>query len=193
VPVSGAPRSLSFAALVDQASFTDLLDRLAARTPAPGGGAAAAWACALAAGLVEMAASFAEDADAAGRARELRAEVLVLAERDGEAYAAALTARREGGDVAAAMAGAAEPPLRIAEAAAEIAELAAAIAVTGKASLVGDAMTGALLAEAAARAATRLAEMDLDAAGPAAPAGAFAQAHVAARRAASAREQALSA
>ena len=59
------------------------------------------------------------------------------------------------------MAGAAEPPLAIAEAAAELAELAAAITVTGKASLVGDAMTGALLAEAAARAAARLAEMDL--------------------------------
>jgi formiminotetrahydrofolate cyclodeaminase len=178
---------------VDQASFAELLDRLAARTPAPGGGAAAAWACALAAGLVEMAASFAGDADAAGRAREVRAEVLVLAERDGEAYSAVLTARREGGDVAAAMAGAAEPPLRIAEAAAEVAERAAAIAVTGKASLAGDAMTGALLAEAATRAAARLAEMDLDAAGPAAPAGALAQAHVATRRAASAREQALTA
>jgi methenyltetrahydrofolate cyclohydrolase len=178
---------------MDQGSFAELLDRLAARTPAPGGGAAAAWACALAAGLVEMAASFADDADAAGRARELRAEVLVLAERDGEAYAAALAARREGGDIAAAMAGAAEPPLRIAEASAEIAELAAAIAVTGKASLVGDALTGALLAEAAARAAARLAEMDLEAAGLAAPAAALARAHVATRRAASAREQALSA
>jgi formiminotetrahydrofolate cyclodeaminase len=178
---------------VDPASFEELLDRLAARTPAPGGGAAAAWACALAAGLVEMAASFAEDADAAARARELRAEVLPLAERDGEAYSAVLAARRAGGDVAAAMAGAAEPPLRIAEAAAETAELAAAIAVTGKSSLVGDAMTGALLAEAAARAAARLAEMDIDAAGPAAPAGALAQAHVATRRAASAREQALTA
>src|SRR5204862_5306052 len=88
---------------VDRVPFEELLDRLAARTPAPGGGAAAAWACALAAGLAEMAASFAEDTDAAARARELRAEVLTLAQRDGEAYAAALAARREGGDVAAAM------------------------------------------------------------------------------------------
>jgi methenyltetrahydrofolate cyclohydrolase len=47
---------------MDQGSFAELLDRLAARTPAPGGGAAAAWACALAAGLVEMAASFPDDA-----------------------------------------------------------------------------------------------------------------------------------
>jgi formiminotetrahydrofolate cyclodeaminase len=175
--------------------FTEVLDSLAARTPAPGGGAAAAWACALAAGLVEMAASFAEDADTAARARELRTDVLALADRDGEAYAAALAARRrqprDDVEVAAAMAGAAEPPLLIAEAAAEAAELAAAIAVAGKPALQGDAMTGALLAEAATRAAARLAEMDLDAAGPAAPAGAMARAHVATRRAASAREQAL--
>jgi formiminotetrahydrofolate cyclodeaminase len=181
------------AALVDQGSFADLLEGLAARTPAPGGGAAAAWACALAAGLVEMAASFAEDADAAGRARELRAELLMLAERDGEAYGAAMAARREGGDAAAAMAAAAEPPLQIAEVAAEVAELAATMAVTGKSSLVGDALTGALLAEAAARAAARLAEMDLDAASPAAPASALARAHVATRRATGARDQALTA
>ena len=139
-----------------------------------------------------MAAGFADDAESAARARELRAQALGLAERDGEAYAAALTARREGGDVAAAMAGAAEPPLLIAEAGAELAELAAALAVTGKASLAGDAMTGALLAEAAARAAARLAEMDLADAGPAAPAGAVERVHIAVRRAAAAREQALS-
>ena len=107
------------------------------------------------------------------------------AERDGEAYAArgaaprgarAATSRRR-------WPGAAEPPLRIAEAGAEVAELAAALAVTGKASLAGDAMTGALLAEAAARAAARLAEMDLGAAGPAAPAGAAGARTSSARRA----------
>ena len=54
-------------------------------------------------------------------------------------------------------------------------------------------MTGALLAEAAARAAARLAEMDLAGAGPAAPAGAVARVHIAVRRAATAREQALTA
>jgi methenyltetrahydrofolate cyclohydrolase len=180
---------------VDPISFEDLLDRLGARTPAPGGGAAAAWACALGAGLVEMAAGFADDAGAASRARELRARLLPLAERDGEAYGAALAARRrrprDDAAVAAAMAAAAEPPLEIAEAGAEIAELAAALAVTGKSSLAGDAMTGALLAEAAARAAAQLAEMDLADAGPAAPTGALERVHIAVRRASAAREQAL--
>jgi methenyltetrahydrofolate cyclohydrolase len=175
--------------------FEELLEKLAARTPAPGGGAAAAWACALGAGLVEMAAAFADDAESAGRANELRAEALQLAVRDGEAYADALAARRraprDDAQVAAAMVGAAEPPLLIAEVGAETAELAAAVAVMGKPALRGDAMTGALLAEAGARAAARLAEMDLDAAGHAAPAGMAARAHVATRRAAAAREQAL--
>jgi len=41
------------------ASVAQLLDDLAARTPAPGGGAAAALTCAMAAALVEMATSFA--------------------------------------------------------------------------------------------------------------------------------------
>jgi formiminotetrahydrofolate cyclodeaminase len=176
-------------------SFDQLLDRLGDRTPAPGGGAAAAWATALAAGLVEMAAGYAEDAETATRARELRATALELAERDGVVYGDALAAMRrrprDEAAVAAAMAAAAEPPLLIAEAAAEVADRASALAVTGKASLSGDALTGALLAEAAARAATRLAEMDLRAAGSAAPTGAATRAHVAARRAEVAREQAL--
>ncbi|MBA2636837.1 MAG: cyclodeaminase/cyclohydrolase family protein, partial [Solirubrobacterales bacterium] len=38
-------------ALVDR-PLSELLDALAARTPAPGGGCAAAWGCAIAAGLV---------------------------------------------------------------------------------------------------------------------------------------------
>jgi formiminotetrahydrofolate cyclodeaminase len=36
----------------------DVLDELAAHRPVPGGGASAAWACAIGAGLVEMAAAF---------------------------------------------------------------------------------------------------------------------------------------
>jgi methenyltetrahydrofolate cyclohydrolase len=40
------------------AGLAEFLDQLAARTPAPGGGAAAAVTCAMAAGLVEMAAAF---------------------------------------------------------------------------------------------------------------------------------------
>jgi hypothetical protein len=39
--------------------FAELLEHVADRTPAPGGGSSSAWACALAASLVEMAAAFA--------------------------------------------------------------------------------------------------------------------------------------
>jgi formiminotetrahydrofolate cyclodeaminase len=141
----------------------EALDRLAAREPAPGGGAAAAWGCAMAASLVQMAAAFADGHDAAGaRAHELRARALELATADGQAYARYMDARADGPDAArAALVAAAEPPLAIAEAAAEVAELAAALAERGNPNLRGDAATGATLAEAAAAAACLLAEIDL--------------------------------
>jgi formiminotetrahydrofolate cyclodeaminase len=166
-----------------------LLGRLAARTPAPGGGAAAAWACALAAALGEMAAGYADDAGALARARALRDRVLGLAQRDGEAYAAYLAARRARDPAAPqALAAAAEPPLAIAEAAAEAAELAAELAVGGRPSVAGDAVTAAVLAEAAAAAAGRLAELDL---APASGGPRAERARAAAARAAAARERAL--
>src|SRR5436309_4207790 len=73
------------------------LDDLAERTPAPGGGAAAALTCAMGAALVEMATSF---ASAHGlervreRAHEIRLEVSHLAHADGVAYAHVLEALR---------------------------------------------------------------------------------------------------
>jgi methenyltetrahydrofolate cyclohydrolase len=105
-----------------------------------------------------MAARFAEDADAAARAGELRAQALELARRDGEAYAAYMAASAD--EKPAALFAAAEPVLAIAEAAAEVAEIAARLAKQGRKSVVGDALTGATLAVAAAEAAARLAEMD---------------------------------
>jgi glutamate formiminotransferase/formiminotetrahydrofolate cyclodeaminase len=56
---------------------------------------------------------------------------------------------------------AAEPPVAIANAAAEVAELAAETAQVGNPNLVGDAVVGAVLAEAACRGAARLAEINL--------------------------------
>jgi methenyltetrahydrofolate cyclohydrolase len=139
----------------------ELLDELAAKTPAPGGGTAAGWALALAAGLVEMAAGFAEAEPIRARAGELRGLALELADEELHAYEPVLDAQRSGGDVAAALSAAAESPLAIARTAAEVAELGAEVARTGKASLRGDALTGVLLAEAACRAAAQLAEINL--------------------------------
>jgi methenyltetrahydrofolate cyclohydrolase len=151
--------------------LTELLEQIAERSPAPGGGAAAAFGAAIAAALTEMAAAFAAtrrpaapDVNAehvAERAGTLRLRLLELADEDAAAYVAVLEAT----DPAAgreALSAAADPPLRIATAAAEIAELASAIAVApGNEQLLGDATCAVALGEAAAQAAARLVELNL--------------------------------
>jgi formiminotetrahydrofolate cyclodeaminase len=140
--------------------FTVLLARLGAPRPAPGGGSAAAWACALAAGLVEMAARVGED-PRADRALALRERALELAEADLRSYAPVLRARGDAAALAAALSAASEVPIAVVEAAAETAALAADVARGGRRALEGDAATGALLAEAATRSALRLVEINL--------------------------------
>jgi formiminotetrahydrofolate cyclodeaminase len=161
-----------------EATVAELLERLAARTPAPGGGTAAAIAGAAAAALTEMAAAFAlarGGADSRGiaevqrRAGALRARLLELAEADERSYQPVLDALAlDGGDnrrpsaLAEALSAAAEVPLEIAAASADVAELAAAIARTpGNEHLLGDAGTAAIIAEAATRAAAALVELNL--------------------------------
>jgi formiminotetrahydrofolate cyclodeaminase len=153
-----------------------------------------AWACGLAAGLVEMAAAIGKEADPERmqtrmeRAAQLRTDALALAERDVEAYAAVLAARRRREGAAAALAAAADPPLAVAEAAAEVAALAAEVTRDGKVELRGDVIAAAVLAEAAATAAARLVQINL-AAQPGDARLQVARAHT--RRAAAAREAAL--
>lgn len=137
------------------------LAEIAARTPAPGGGAVCATAASLAAAVVEMAARFADDDHAAARASALRAELAGVPGEDAAAYGAFLAA--EGAARDAALAAAADPPLKVAEAAAEIAELGARLVVEGKPSLRGDALAGVLVAEGAARAAAELVSINLEA------------------------------
>src|SRR6476469_10444454 len=79
------------------ASVAQLLDDLAARTPAPGGGAAAALTCAMAAALVEMATSFASAQGLEAvrdRAHVIRGQASGLAYADGRAYGVVLEALR---------------------------------------------------------------------------------------------------
>jgi formiminotetrahydrofolate cyclodeaminase len=130
----------------------ELLDEIAAATPAPGGGSTAALACALAAALVEMSAGPPHE-----RAAALQARALELAEADLDSYAPVLEAQRRGEPLGAALSAAAQVPLDIAAVACEVAELAQA----RRPSLEGDAATAALLAEAATRAAVRLVELNL--------------------------------
>ena len=155
-------------ALADR-SVRELLEAVGARTPVPGGGAAAALTGALAAGLVEMAARFTPGReDDAGEAGALREQLLELGERELHAYgpvleASALDARDPDREarLRGALSDAADSPVEIARAARSVAELAAELALTGNAHLTGDAITGAMLAEAACCAAARLAEINL--------------------------------
>jgi formiminotetrahydrofolate cyclodeaminase len=150
-------------------NMDNFLASVAERTSAPGGGAGAAVGCALGAALAEMAARFAGVEPAVERAAKLRAESLRLADADADAYALVLEALRLPADdprreprLRAASSAAAEPPLAIAEAAAEVAELARTLAREGKPHLRGDALAGADLAGGAARAAARLVEINLE-------------------------------
>jgi formiminotetrahydrofolate cyclodeaminase len=145
--------------VVRDQSLGELLDGVAARTAAPGGGTAAASACALAAALAEMAARFAPDGMAAeaARAAELREQSLELAERELRAYEPVLEALRSSPDDPRA----ADSPLALARVAAELAELAVSVSRRGNPSLRGDAITAVLLAEAACGAAATLVRINL--------------------------------
>ncbi|MBV9194885.1 MAG: cyclodeaminase/cyclohydrolase family protein [Solirubrobacterales bacterium] len=177
--------------------LSELLDAVAARTAAPGGGSTAACTCALAAAVTEMAARFAgpELEPIGARAVELRERALELADRELHAYEPVLAALRLPREdpkreqrLRNARAQAAETPLALAVVAVEVAELAAGAVREGNHHLAGDAITGALLAEAACAAAARLVEINL--AGDPGP-GARAEAAELARRAGAAREAAL--
>jgi methenyltetrahydrofolate cyclohydrolase len=151
------------------------LDSVASGEPAPSGGGAAAVAVALAAGLSGMSARLSADhlLDAAGlaeRADHLRQRVAPLAQEDASAYGRVLAAQHEDGDpedrrerLREALSVAADVPLAIAEAGAEVAEIAARLAREGNPNLRGDAV--ALLAEAGVRAAEVLVRINTAAGG----------------------------
>jgi methenyltetrahydrofolate cyclohydrolase len=142
------------------ASLKSFLDAVAARTPAPGGGAVTAIAVSLAAALTVMAARFAPETwarrhEVVGRAEQLRAQVERLADEDAAAYAAYLAERNDSTSERIVAI-----PFQLAEIAAEVASLAALVAVEGNPNLRGDATAGADLAAAAASIAARLVEIN---------------------------------
>jgi formiminotetrahydrofolate cyclodeaminase len=142
---------------VDLANF---IESVAEPTPAPGGGSSSAVVTAIAAALVEMSAGIAGRSDAASAAAGLRHRALVLAEEELSSYAPVLEARTPS-ERSAALAAASEPPARIAETAAEVAELGVEVAEAASVAVRGDALTGVVLAEAAASAAFRLVEINV--------------------------------
>lgn len=158
----------------------EFLRELCSPTPAPGAGGALAVSVATSAALVEMTAQISAERGSgelsderllaiAARASELRAESADLGHADAMAYGAVIDAMHmdtadpgRAAAVADALSAAAEPPLRISELAAETAELAAEVVAGGRASVRGDAIVGALLAEAACCGAARLVDIDLE-------------------------------
>ena len=154
--------------------FEELLDTIAAETPAPGGGSVAAFVAEMAASLAAMAARFAHDWDGAAgavaQAETLRHRAAPLADADAVAYENVLTAMRMPPElepevrntlIGETLSRAADVPLAIAECAASVAELAAEIAVCGNPNLRGDAAAAAILAASAARVAANLVEINL--------------------------------
>jgi methenyltetrahydrofolate cyclohydrolase len=153
----------------------ELCETVAARTSAPGGGSVAAIVTAFAASLTAMSARFAteqwEDAPGAvAQAEALRARVLPLADEDARAYESFLLARRMSKDfdpqvrdaaIGEALSRAADLPLAIAEAALDVASLAAELVERGNPNLHGDAATAVLLSEAAVRATANFVEINL--------------------------------
>jgi formiminotetrahydrofolate cyclodeaminase len=161
-------------ALLDR-SLRELLDDVAARGRTPGGGSVAALVTALAAALLAKIArtstAWPDSRGVAAQAESLRDRAAPLAQATAEEYEAALQAREDEGEsgerrdfaLGRAYARAAEPPLQIARAAADVAELAVVVARNGDPAFHADAVIAALLAAAAASSAAELVGVNLTA------------------------------
>jgi formiminotetrahydrofolate cyclodeaminase len=148
------------------------LDRIASAEPEPASGSVAAVAVAMAAGLVAMAARLAHGwpkaSEVIERAEAVRSRMAKLALADADAYAKVTEALRlprgspsRTAEVEKALSGAADVPLAVAEAAAEVAVLAKLVAAEGNERLRGDALVAAELAGAGARGAAQLVAINL--------------------------------
>ncbi len=156
----------------------EFLDEVTAEGRTPGGGSVAALVTAFAAGLLAKVArasgaTWPEAPGIAAQAESLVARSAPLVQAAADQYEAALQARAQSGEGQAARldlelgqayAKAAEPPLEIARTASDVAFLALTVAQNGDLALRADAVTAALLAAAAARAAAELVAVNLTAA-----------------------------
>lgn len=146
-------------------TIAGFLDQLAARVPAPGGGATAALHAAQAAALLAMVARYSDgpkyDAARMGRiaaeADGLRARALELAEADAEAFGAVGAAYRlprsaEGRPevIASALAGAARPPAGVLRMSYLLVQLAEWLLADGNRNVITDVAAAAEAARAAA-------------------------------------------
>lgn len=168
-----APQPRASGLVADEGAFGRFLSELEAPAPSPCGGSAAAAAAAMAASLVTMVArettEWTDGPGIASQARALRTRLMALCADDIAAFGDVIAVIRsragssEQRDFALgeALLHAAEVPLQIAEAAADVAELAALASSEGSPQLRPDATAAAILAEAAVRGATHLVEINL--------------------------------
>ncbi len=146
-------------------TIASFLDQLAARVPAPGGGATAALHAAQAAALLAMVARYSDgaryDVSLMGRvvaeADALRASALGLAEADAAAFSAvgaAYQLPRSAPDraemIASALAGAARPPADVVRLAVRLVALAESLRPAGNRNVITDVGAAAEAARAAA-------------------------------------------
>ena len=168
--------------MTGQPSYRDLplsrfIELLSGPDPAPSGGGAAALAVSMGAGLCAMAARLSareltagETADLTAHAERIATTAASLIQADADSYRGVIAARRQPAgahgesrrrQIAAALSDAAAVPMEIVELAVPAARIAARLAAAGNPSLRGDAITGALLAEAGGRAAAVLVGINL--------------------------------
>ncbi len=156
------------------------LDQLAARVPAPGGGATAALHAAQAAALLAMVARYSDgnryDAELTGRivseADELREDALALAEADASAFSAVAAAYRlpreteqeqsaRSASISAALSDAARPPADVVRTALLVIRLAEDLLPAGNRTMITDVAAAAEAARAAAVTARLVIEVNL--------------------------------
>jgi methenyltetrahydrofolate cyclohydrolase len=145
------------------------LDQLAARVPAPGGGATAALHAAQAAALLSMVARYSDgakyDAEVMSHviteADGIRSDALTLAERDADAFGLVASAyglpkgteeekAARSAAIASALAGAARPPADVVRLALLLVSLAEELLPTGNRNVITDVAAAAAAARAAA-------------------------------------------
>ena len=156
------------------------LEQLAARVPAPGGGATAALHAAQAAALLAMVARYSNgpkyDAGLMNRvvteADELREDALALAEADADAFGAVAEAYRlprtteqetsaRSASISSALAGAARPPADVVRTALLLVSLAEDLLPAGNRNMITDVAAAAEAARAAAVTARLIIEVNL--------------------------------
>jgi|SRR4051794_7257188 formiminotetrahydrofolate cyclodeaminase len=149
---------------VDVPRIDPLLDALAAAEPAPGGGTAAALAGAMAAALCTKVARLSGDGGASAQGGALARRLTALGDEDARLFRAALDQLGRRDDdfaLGRAVADTADALLGIAEACADVAALAGALAANAAPEHQADARAAGSLAAGATRAAAVLVEVNL--------------------------------